>query len=810
MASISGAIPRQAPPVSDSFGDAEQKSKRARTSKPKVKTGCNNCKQRRIKCDERRPACANCIRSKKICPGYPPPPRSSRPFEEIKIAPKPIGAVTASAPPPNREPIQLPPRRALKNQRRTTPPLTPSTPSAMMLLYHPSMTLFSDQEGQYFQLFREHTASELSGFFDSAFWTRSVLQECHSATAIRHAVVALGALYKTLEKSNESPPASPYPDSDPADNARRHWEMAFRQYSHACNALVKADSAEITSHRTRLMASVLLACFDSFVGDHRQAIVQIQTGLGLLEQLRAERKRAFLSSSEEPVEEELTQMFTRLAIQAKSYDMAFHFPQPWVVRLTSSPGQDPTSPSSDASSPPSINQDPIPDRFSSVMEARMAWDKLCERIFRFTETMFAHAQNGVMGVLPTSLQHYGISFKKDIEAWSQAFDHILASRTAPGVSSQEKAAIAVLKMFQIMGKVLFLMTFSDSEMHFDNFTPYFKGIVDLALEVVGDEERRAAAKRCPDPAFCRHQDRCEPDIFGGHEYAARHIKPSFSADLGIVPPLYVVATKCREPHIRRQAIQLLRSSARREGMWDSELTARIGMWIAEIEEEDINFFDGSGYGKTLPTPASSPVQTHSHPPTGGSSPQFQSYSGIGNTRWEASPTPSASSSHTAFPSPRSPPHQQQHYHHQQQQRKAIPIPEEKRVMVRAVEFDLRERSAVIQLGSRNLKTGTPDLKTRVTKITWYSGGPKVSEHPTSIKRELSASRPVRFLQPSTTRPNEAQFKRFCGPADSKPQPEPGVIARDSCRNVHAGGSWKKRAVRRGLVSRLSVHGTLRH
>jgi len=584
----------------------------------------------------------------------------------------------------------------------------------MSMLFHPSMNLpFSDQEGQYFHLFREHTASELSGFFDSAFWTRSVLQECHSATAIRHAVVALGALYKTLDKSNESPPSSPYPDADPTDSAMRHWEMAFRQYSHACNALVKADSTDTTtSHRTRLMASVLLACFDSFVGDHRQAIVQIQTGLGLLEQLRAERRRAFLSSSDEPVEEELTQMFTRLAIQAKSYDMAFHFPQPWVVRLTSNQSQDPTSPCSDASSPSPMAQDPIPDRFGSVMEARVAWDKLCERIFRFTETMFLHAQNGVMGVLPTSLQHYGISFKKDMEAWSQAFDHILTSRTAPGVSSQEKAAIAVLKMSQIMSKILFLMTFSDSEMHFDNFTPYFKGIVDLALEVVGDEERRAAARRCPESGFCRHQDRCQPDIFGGHEYAARHIKPSFSADLGIVPPLYVVATKCREPHIRRQAIQLLRSSARREGMWDSELTARIGMWIAEVEEEDVDFFGGSGYGNSIPTPGSSPVQTQSRPSTSGGSPQsYRSEHGSnGNIKWESSSSvsPGPNSSHTTYPSPQSP----------QQQRKAIPIPEEKRVMVRAVEFDLRERSAVIQLGSRNLKTGTPDLKTRVTKITW--------------------------------------------------------------------------------------------
>ncbi|KAL2128204.1 hypothetical protein VTI74DRAFT_9528 [Chaetomium olivicolor] len=716
MDSMIGVVPPQAP-IANSSDDAAQKPKRARTSKPKVKTGCTNCKQRRIKCDEKRPACANCIRAKKICSGYPPPPRSARPFEEIKIAPKPLGAAVPNGPPPNHNPIQLPPRRLVKYQRRNTPPMTPSTPSVVTLLYHPSLNLpFSDQEGQYFHLFRERTANELSGFFDSAFWTRSVLQECHAASAIRHAVVALGALYKTLEKSNESPPNSPYPDSDPGDSALKHWEMAFRQYSHACNALVKADSVETTSHRTRLMASVLLACFDSFVGDHRQAIFQIQAGLGLLEQLRAERRRAFLSSSDEPVEEELTQMFTRLAIQAKSYDMAFHFPQPWVVRLMPNQTQDPGSPASDASSPIGIHQDPIPDRFASVMEARVAWDKLCERIFRFTEIMFAQAQNGVMGVLPTSLQHYGISFKTDIEAWSQAFEHILNSRTAPGVSSQEKAAIAVLKMFQIMGKILFLMTFSDSEMHFDNFTPYFKAIVDLALEVVGDEERRAAARRCPDPAFCHHQHRCQPDIFGGTEYAARHIKPSFSADLGIVPPLYVAATKCREPRIRRQAIQLLRSSARREGMWDSELTARIGMWIAEIEEEDLDFVDGttSGYGNAMPTPGQSPSQIHSRPSSrNGSTAHSDWGNGNGNGRWEASASPSpsaASSSGVMTPRPQ----------HSQlaPQRNAIPIPEEKRVMVRAVEFDLRERSAVIQLGSRNLKTGTPDLKTRVTKIKW--------------------------------------------------------------------------------------------
>ncbi|KAJ0117791.1 hypothetical protein J7T55_001991 [Diaporthe amygdali] len=633
------------------------KQRRARTSKPKVKTGCNNCKQRRIKCDEKRPACTQCVRSKKDCSGYPPPPRSARPFEE-----------------------------------------TPVVQQNSMTLYRPSTAPFPEQDGLYFQLFQAHTANELSGYFDSTFWSRLVLQECHSEAAVRHAVVALGALYKTLEKHCESPPSSPAAAAVVAvDSAWQHWEVAVRSYSNALTALFSVDGQDSTANRTRLMASVLLACFDSFIGDHKQAIKQIQMGLGLLEQLRAQRRRAFLSRPEEPVEDEIIQMFTRLAIQAKSYDMAFHFPKPYVIQLIQ-PSTDPSSPSSEGGSPLSLHQDPIPDQFDSLHEARIAWDTLCEQMFRFTERLFAQAsQDGPMGVLPASLRQYGLSFRGRIEAWADAFEHILSARSSPGVSSQEKAAIAVLKMFQIMGQVLFLMTFSDSEQHFDVFQPQFKTIVDLGLEVVGDEERRAAEKRCPDPRTCHHHNSHEPDIFGGQSYMANHIKPSFSADLGIVPPLYVVATKCRNPVLRRQAIQLLRSSSRREGMWDSELTARIGMWIMDIEEEEEH---------PIMTPGRSPADSFSD--ASGLSPQASSTNGMspkprhangsvelgenlgpgGNARWDMRRASTASS---ATP-----------------QRT---VPENKRVMVKAVEFDLKKHSAVLQCGSRSTAAGSPDLKT---------------------------------------------------------------------------------------------------
>ncbi|EGY17788.1 uncharacterized protein VDAG_01470 [Verticillium dahliae VdLs.17] len=406
----------------------------------------------------------------------------------------------------------------------------------------------------------------------------------------------------------------------------RHWEVAIRQYSEAINALVHMDNQDQRSNRGRLMASVLLACFDSFVGDHKQAIVQIQNGLGLLEKLRAERRQSFYVGSEEPVEQELITMFTRLAIQAKSYDMAFHFPQPYVIRLTPQSSDPSSSPPSDAgSSPSSLNPSDIPDRFFTLMEARLTYDKLLEKMLRFTETLFSYSQasgaNNPMGILPKSLQQYGLSFKGQLDAWAVAFEPILQSRTAPSVTHQEKAGIAVLKMFHIMSQILYLMTFSDNESQFDMFQTQFKTIVDLALEV---------------------------------------------------------------------AIQLLRSSARREGMWDSELTARIGHWVTAIEEEPDVLAAANGWG--VPQPSV---------PTRHGSLEFGADVPLGpggNARWD---TPQSHRHNSSPGLSRATPG---------------PVPEDKRVMVRAVDFDLRARFARLQVGTRGIVPGAPDMRSRVTQI----------------------------------------------------------------------------------------------
>ncbi|UKZ83483.1 hypothetical protein TrVFT333_011292 [Trichoderma virens FT-333] len=625
----------------------EAPKKRNRRSNPKVKTGCLNCKQRRIKCDEMRPACSQCVRSKKDCTGYPAPSRGARAAVDVRIAPKPLVAAA----------VGLQHLQQLQPAPSSIASASTSTTASLLLTGHTIMlplgvsTVANGRLGLSppmppCPLFQ--TASELSGYFDSTFWTQRVLQECHFEPSIRHAVVALGALYKTLEQSCE-PDSMPLPGAmSRLDSVMCHWQVAVRKYSEACNAMLLLSGDKLATNKTRLMASVLLACFDSFIGDHRQAIVQIQTGLKLLARIQSNRTQA--PHSNERVEEDLLIIFTRLAIQAKSYDMAFHFPHPFVIELGPQSLQDPSSPLSDMGSPQPSR--PIPHQFSSLREARLASDQLCEMLLRFIEHL-QRAKKEPSYTLPPSWRQLGATFQGQIDSWSKAFEPIFQSRLQPGMNLLEKSGIAALKMFQINTNVIFLTIFCDAEVQFDGFLPHFKAIVSLGWEVVGDDEKRAATERCPDPRRCQQQHGTPMPAFMAGKYTTHHIKPSFSADLGIVPPLFVVATKCRDPVVRREAIQLLRSSARREGMWDSELTANIAQWVMEVEESENPF-------------------PEMHPPGG--------------------------TTQVVLPS--------------------RAIPEEKRVMVQSVNFDLRHRFAELTVGSRDLRQGMRDRRHKATRITW--------------------------------------------------------------------------------------------
>ena len=624
-----------------------------------------------------------CVRSGRQCEGYPAYKRTVE--SAIPIAPRPENpsgsfsssissfSSTAGSPPATRHPVRKHPRviqvpRARKRQvvipdnpvvKYISPRQTPELPSPT--IYRPGGFAFDSLEGQYFQVFRTHTASELSGFFDSEFWQRSVLQESHSEASIRHAVVALGALYKTLEKASESPPGSPDNGLGTFDTAPSHYNFAFQQYGKALTRLRESlENREMRSERTILISIVLFTCFQSFTGDHKAAISQIQHGLGLLEERRQDSKQPLIRRKEDVVEDELVQIFTRLAIQAKSYDMAFHFPHPYVIRLTPQSRQDPTSPQSQSSPSDSSSTSTsahIPEIFFNAQEARTALDSLCERIMRFQELLSSY-HHGPNNILPKSVQSLGMGFGMQLKQWGAAFAPLLDSRRNRGVSITERAGIDVLKMLQLMTGILYQMGFSTSEMDFDNFYPQFKEIVELAKEVVVDEELNLAQQRCGNISSCRHKQPPSYDFPGltshqpgtsREEVDYSHIKASFALDLGIVPPLFVVATKCRDRKLRREAIRLLMSSPRREGMWDSILSGRVGSWLMHIEEAGLTPWDGRG-------------------------------AGFGEI-----------------------------------------VSDERRVMIKEILFDMQSREATLRCGTRGAREGDRDDRAMETHIWWCGG-----------------------------------------------------------------------------------------
>ena len=85
---------------------------------------------------------------------------------------------------------------------------------------------------------------------------------------------------------------------------------------------------------------------------------------------------------------------------------------------------------------------------------------------------------------------------------------------------------------------------------------------------------------------------------------------SYTFEQRIIPALHLVATKCGQLLLRKEAIELLKSSHRREGLWDSLLSAKVAEWMmglqegqrAEIDNQEGRRFESNGrrvFGETI-------------------------------------------------------------------------------------------------------------------------------------------------------------------------------------------------------------------
>lgn len=406
--------------------------------------------------------------------------------------------------------------------------------SPLTLLSLAPNLFFSEQEWRCFEVFRTRSATELSSFFDSDFWCSVVLQISYTEPTIRHSMIALGSLYETCFHSEGTLV------SGKAEHSRQY---ALEQCNKAISLLKQHLSTKgFTSTEVTLLSCLLLTLFETFQGNYESMLAHLASGLKIL---RSCSPKAFTPSSANAVthassfsiEECLVQFFTRLNNQATS----FLDTRSLRLHLLSRNITTGTCPS-------------IPSFFAGLDDARLSLGEI-KWMFHVLEIK---SQPQTQISLPTGDVLNKSNPEAQLEQWASTFDRFLRKRT-PELSDSEMREVSLLRSHQLAASIMVSTATSTQETVYDSYTSQFENILHLS---------RYLSK-------------------GPIKSGAPQDTTLFSFDLGIIPPLYLTASRCREPSLRRQAIFLLRSPAWKEGVWDAILAARIAERLMAIEEEGL-------------------------------------------------------------------------------------------------------------------------------------------------------------------------------------------------------------------------------
>lgn len=212
----------------------------------------------------------------------------------------------------------------------------------------------------------------------------------------------------------------------------------------------------------------------------------------------------------------------------------------------------------------------VPEVFSSVTEAKNSLD------------YYHYAY--VCGIKPAK-PFNGIGAHDDswvtLHKWSCAFDAFIKV-CGRSLSDGEQLAISMLHIRRLLYSCL-IDTASKTDplncqMEWDKYISTFDEIVSIAESIFSESRPNASVT----PFSLSTTSR--PFPFSAWPPDKGEQKPIFSLEVGIINPMYEVGTKCRDPFIRRRALNILRTLSWREGVLDSLSTAQVVERMIAIEE----------------------------------------------------------------------------------------------------------------------------------------------------------------------------------------------------------------------------------
>jgi hypothetical protein len=337
--------------------------------------------------------------------------------------------------------------------------------------------------------------------------------------------------------------------------------LALSQYNQAIadlrNYIERANEERSdTAVSVVLMACLLFVCFEMLQGNSGTVNAHLVKGLKLLSEhvgtksIRSLHRRATTrTSTTQPDINDLSEIFIRLDADSTMFRRRSPFIRSDTTKLT-----------------PEID---IPSTFASVKEAKVHLDTLSSLAFMFRGELLKLSEQLLLtahGVPSDWARHYCIAYAKarrlhpchlpnlahQRQMLLKALDRWSSSLAA--IETDNRRAIIHLQVAKFLPYFLVSTLQDTSELLCDRFEDQFQEIVDLAAEFTNTS---------PNNPFETYK---------------------FVPEAGILATLYIVGVKCRDPHIRRRAADLLKASKVQEGLWSGCIYGTCIKRLIDMEE----------------------------------------------------------------------------------------------------------------------------------------------------------------------------------------------------------------------------------
>ena len=287
-----------------------------------------------------------------------------------------------------------------------------------------------------------------------------------------------------------------------------------------------------------LTSCILFMAFDMIQNKLDSSFNHLDHGMTILEAWRASENGSATLSERALMEEHLFPIITRFSESCSLLESATTDTAAALMAHTRMPNQCESS---------------LPPSFVSLNQVSSALHSILDKIF-LGDSVVCTAQD-------KSPAQYREDQLSDLKLWKERFQLFLDSLNPKELIPATRRRLTLLEIHHDTAHLLYLLRSSADQMAYDKHLETFKRLVKQCEQVI-QIEKEITASSAP--------------------------RMAVSFDLGIIMPLYLTTSRCRHPLIRRQALRMLMTNPRREGIYLSWITGLVAGVIIDIEETGLH------------------------------------------------------------------------------------------------------------------------------------------------------------------------------------------------------------------------------